>query len=579
MSSTSSSKNSSISNLLEAFNLPKKDKPLKGRDSPGRLRLPMDNEENEESTYDDLNDPSAANLSADPDLNPMIHYNHASNNLLGEVVLDLLREITELANQGKKKMNLDVEDVCRKLHNFTLAQNHKMKRRIMQTTADWEQSMIEKELNSHTLNQSVEAPITFSPVPTLLTPKQLIDCHKLLPSGAHKFAGAPHGMSIEEYLHNLNEMQEHCNLSLTEFYKAMLASTTGGPYKYIIRAVKNEEEPANVYHNLLMRYDTRLSPEEARAKLYAYKIPKSATLATAETQIQELAHQAMSALPAGPSRTAAYNHEVIQALLRSLPVQSSIMVRNHFSQLSSKLGRSATAAELSRLLNTYRYSVDQDIKSHGDTRQGMEPRKFFPRSANKTARPIKRYTTFSVAQPTQSASSGTWTRSAPRARPSVGQQVAARPVNFMTNQGRPRPSPGGQSRPASFGGYRPNQFRPNVGGQMNGRASQPRTNFSPRIVGQGMGQGNFRGNSQPGRFRPRGTGRPAGGNRDYCSLCGKRNHRAVDGCRAMVNNAGQQVPVMPTKDTCPDCPVHIQPRLSHPRELCPFRAGGPLGGK
>jgi hypothetical protein len=46
----------------------------------------------------------------------------------------------------------------------------------------------------------------------------------------------------------------------------------------------------------------------------------------------------------------------------------------------------------------------------------------------------------------------------------------------------------------------------------------------------------------------------------------------------MVTDAGRQVPVMPTKDTCPDCPSHIQPRLSHPSTLCPYRAAGPWGG-
>jgi hypothetical protein len=52
----------------------------------------------------------------------------------------------------------------------------------------------------------------------------------------------------------------------------MLASTTGVPYTYLMGAIKNGESPTNIYHNLLIRYDKRLQPEEARIKLYAYTI-------------------------------------------------------------------------------------------------------------------------------------------------------------------------------------------------------------------------------------------------------------------------------------------------------------------
>jgi hypothetical protein len=44
----------------------------------------------------------------------------------------------------------------------------------------------------------------------------------------------------------------------------------------------------------------------------------------------------------------------------------------------------------------------------------------------------------------------------------------------------------------------------------------------------------------------------------------------------MVTDSGRSVKVMPTKDTCTDCPSHIVPRLSHPVHLCPFRPSGPL---
>ena len=34
------------------------------------------------------------------------------------------------------------------------------------------------------------------------------------------------------------------------------------------------------------------------------------------------------------------------------------------------------------------------------------------------------------------------------------------------------------------------------------------------------------------------------------------------------------------QDTCPDCPPHVQPRLSHPSFICPYRQGfGPPRGQ
>jgi len=66
-------------------------------------------------------------------------------------------------------------------------------------------------------------------------------------------------------------------------------------------------------------------------------------------------------------------------------------------------------------------------------------------------------------------------------------------------------------------------------------------------------------------------------NRDYCSLCGRRDHKAVDGCPNMKSDSGAIIPVLPCKDTCEACPQFIKPRLSHPAYLCPYRKAGPWG--
>jgi hypothetical protein len=398
-------------------------------------------------------------------------------------------------------------------------------------------------------------------------------------------------MSIVEYLYNLNQVQEQCNLSLAEFYQAMLASTTGVPYTYLMGAVKNGETPTNIYHNLLIRYDRRLQPEEARIKLYAYTIPKSASLATAESHIYELAEQAVSSLPAGVARTVALDYEAIQALFRALPPQSATLARNTYSQFSTKVGEGISFADLSRLLNTYRYTIDSDIKQNGTGgKQGFENKRFF----RKPARPIngmKRYTSYNVQ------SGGNTNRTDP------GGQVAQ--TGAQVSQWRPRPNfkppqmNGGTSRPNNIGNFRQNAFRnrfpsgPNNTRTYNNNIRDRRGNTGGRFnqvsagrtSGTGAGQGNSSG------FRKRGirkgmVNKRMGGNRfgntprDYCSLCGKYDHKAVDGCPYMVNDAGRKVPIMPCKDVCQACPSYIRNRLNHPSYICPFRSNyGPLCNK
>ena len=63
---------------------------------------------------------------------------------------------------------------------------------------------------------------------------------------------------------------------------------------------------------------------------------------------------------------------------------------------------------------------------------------------------------------------------------------------------------------------------------------------------------------------------------NYCSLCGKRDHRASHGCPYMVTDAGARVNIMPTHTLCDACPQFVKPRLNHPSMMCPYRKGGPL---
>jgi ribosomal protein L21E len=506
-------------------------------------------------------DVEAAALNSETTMNPEIQFRYASNHPMGSILLKLLNENMKLAEKiGHRQMDLSAQELCTQFYNWQLSEKQKIKNRIMQTTAGLEDSILTREINSHTINQSIEAPAFFSAAPTLLTPRQRADCFKLLPSGSNKFSGSKGGVSILEYLNNLRSFQAQCRLSLPEFYEAMLASTTGNAYLLINSWIDNGEDPSTIFHNLLVHYDTRLQPEEARAKLMAYRAPKSSDLGKVEAYIMSLASRASSSIPAGPGRTANYNMEVIQGLIRALPHSSSLIVQNQNSERMAKHGRMLTAAELSRYLNIYRHTIDQDIKAHG-----VEPRAFEKRFSSKTGKVgARKFSAYNI------------TGAAPLPhRGLTYQEVLMRPSvhTYQVTQNR-TPVPIRPNKP--FRNDFQNRFNNNGGTQRvwnNNYKPDMRNNRNNRTTG-------FRGNKQRTNFTPR---RPANNfgrqnaNKVYCSLCGKSDHVASSGCRFMISDKGERIAVMPTKAVCGQCPTFVNPRLSHPENLCPYRKGGPWG--
>ena len=77
-----------------------------------------------------------------------------------------------------------------------------------------------------------------------------------------------------------------------------------------------------------------------------------------------LAGRVASTLPEA-SRMDNYNSEAINALIRALPPNSSTLVCNEYHKLSADLERQASFAELSKILNLYRTTIDKDIKANG----------------------------------------------------------------------------------------------------------------------------------------------------------------------------------------------------------------------
>ena len=524
-----------------------------GEDVPPPIEINV----NEGPRYEDA---EAAALSGETALNPEIHFRYASNHPMGSILLKLLNENMKLADKiGHREMDLSAQELCSQFYNWQIAEKQKIRSRIMQTTAGIEDAILTREINSHTINQSIEAPAFYSSAPTLLTPRQRADCFKLLPSGSNKFSGGRSGVSILEYLNNLRQFQSQCRLSLPEFYEAMLASTTGNAYLLINSWIDNGEDPATIFHNLLVHYDNRLQPEEARAKLMAYRAPKSADLAKVESHIMSLAARASSAIPAGPSRADNYNMEVIQGLIRALPHASSLLVQTQNSERMAKHGRALTAAELSRYLNIYRHTIDKDIKANGVNAYAIEKRAPM-RAGRAGGRKFTTYSLTGMVQPPQNVP--------------TYQEVLMRPGNQIYQVTQTQlPVPVRVNK--QMGNTTQNNFNNNRGQKNWNTNSRPQMGRNTNSRNNG-----FRGNKRKTNFTPRRTFNNFGRTnnmRNYCSLCGRKDHLASAGCRFMVSDKGERIAVMPTKAVCTKCPGFVNPRLSHPENLCPYRKEGPWG--
>ena len=331
------------------------------------------------------NDPDVSDLNTDTERNLQKYKDFTYNHPAGKLWLQLLQGQTQINEKlGIKTMPISVDEMCTQFYNWQISEKNRMQRKINQGAAKMEEALLEREFNSHLLNQALEAPKNYSKSPTLITPRSRGDCLRLLPTGSNKFSGDPRGMPILEYLHTLKSMQKTCNLTRDEFLEMMRYSTTGRAHLLFLRMMDHGKSIETIFHTFLNHYDKRLQPEAARTQLMAYRIPKSSNFAKAEAHIEELASRVVSNMPAGKIRGAAYNAEIISGLIRSLPPQSSILVINTNNELAAKLNGNPTADQLSRKLNMYRHAIDLDIGANGsnDGKNGNH-RYFLNRTENR----------------------------------------------------------------------------------------------------------------------------------------------------------------------------------------------------
>lgn len=481
----------------------------------------------------------------DPNLATCVQF--TKQHPLGAILFKLAQDNTLLA--GEKGLVTNISDLCTSFHTAIQIQKSDMDEKLLQSHDEIQQALIHKDLNSHQINTNIKPPDYFSPIPTITTPQKLTEILKVFPRG-NKFSGSNQEsqISVVEFLNTLKTAQSQCRLSEKEFVDRMLEASTGLAHELILEWRNNNESIATIYHNLLINFDKRMTPNEAKIKLSAFTIPKSSSLASAEAKIMLLATRAASALPEGPSRQDSYNIESCNALIRALPATSSSTVSNLYNQLSARLGRAATAAELSKALNIYRDTIDKDIRLNGSSIESKF-KNFLAKAKNNLSR--KPFTSYS-----------TMARKTSRAPTKIlyaynTTSFTPRPANIMQRR---------QLEPYERN-YQPWQSNHNSGYYNNN--SRNYVDNKPKIKNNKPPQPR----GMNGKFTK--TSVNVTNARRSCLLCGLNSHVAAS-CRMMRDDRGKTINLVPTRGTCGVCPVQFKNKLHHPASLCPYRAGGVL---
>ncbi len=374
----------------------------------------------------------------------------------------------------------------------------------------------------------------------------------------NKFNGTENssGMNIHEFLSLINAAQKQIKLSREEFLEFLLMCTTGRPHVLIQDWADNGDDIENIYINLFAHYDQRMSPETAREKLSMYKARRTSNLNRTVADIMHLALRAACILPLGVARTASYNSEAVQALIRSLPSVSSDVASTKYFSISSRFQRPATFAELSRALAINAHTIDNEI-----SRLGALPN----------------YSTVAVNNFRSTGDHGAYESNHDNmARPSGNNAYAAN-VNPANKRRSYRSSPPNnynnashvqQSRRNAYFSQNPSTNpQDSTGRGRSDNSGNIRNNNGTTRSGNG-GHGNGYSYTGSQGFRPT----------DYCSMCGLEDHLATNGCPHIVDDMGRPVQAYPCHTTCSECPHTVSPRLYHSATYCPFRVAGPLHG-
>lgn len=486
------------------------------------------------------------------------HYKFTESHPLGNILLKIVQDNTKLAEKSKlKSMVTNINELCESFYNGINMERTKVNTQLNNTVTGVEKSMLDRELNSHTINASVPIPHYFSPVPVITSPQKLTEVIKIFPKSG-KFSGnlqRDSNYSVVEFLIALTTAQAQCNLSESEFLDRMLAATTGLAHDLVLDWKTSGDNCSIIYHSLVVNFDTRIPAEDAKNKLTTFVIGKNSTLAKAESQIQQWVGRAATLLPPGDSRIAYKNMEGCTTLIKALPAYSSLQAHNLYQSLTAKLGRACTMQEFFRGLDMYRSLIDKDIKVNGaNLMPNFQRRNNNPRNQivlpHKNALKYSNFLSSFSNSVTQNETKVPHFKRSNSNSQNKSQQGGMAKYNDRQN---------GQRWDQALNTQRQTQYTPGAA-YNRGQRSKSYGGVSKHNNNYNVNRRSFQNN----KFD----------RNNQCTLCGQK-HQTTD-CTNMKDNTGKTLTIIPTYGFCSSCPQWVKPRLRHPEVVCPYRVGGPL---
>ena len=287
-------------------------------------------------------------------------------NPLGNLLLQMGHNMNNLIERTKSKETpLDLNDLCKAFADNIKLEKESFDKKLSQTTDLIKEDMLQRDLNYHKLNPTIEVPDFFSPTKTLTTPHKALEAIKMFPSSRSKFSGIQHnGPSIQEFLFTINAAQSKLKLSQEEFKERLLASCTLQAHKFVTNLIAEQDTVSSIYHKLVILFDRTLSPETAKSLLYTFKAKRSDTLMKCQARIMELQSLAIKNCPKGEPRKIINATESCAALIRCLPPQGSSLCNSQYHVLCARRGF-PTFLEFILFLDPHKEFLDSIIKQFG----------------------------------------------------------------------------------------------------------------------------------------------------------------------------------------------------------------------
>ena len=468
-----------------------------------------------------------AQMPTDVDEVPAYYKKFTMDHPLGSLILrmsTLNRELCKKLNHEPED-NPELNEVCKNFVDAIKLERSRTNNKVNKATINVEDTMLQKELNFHAVNASVQPPEYFSPVPILTTPKKMQDALKTFPSrDSQKFSGTKTD-NILEFLHAMNTSQSIVGLSKSEFLQILQKCVSGKVYTLVSETINYGNDVNDVYHSLITLYDNRISSATARRLLLNYKATKGQNLTKVQAQVMEYCSRIASDLPIGDSRTHMFNIEANSGLVRCLPHQSSTIVTNQINSLAARLQRNPTYVELIKALHKYAETINLDL-----ARNGANPSRQYHTTADIMAK--ANHKVYSIDKKNQKGNN---------------QRNQHGPSNNRNQNSNNRYNKGSRGR----NNYTPSRF--SVNSMKLGDKNRVSEKYE-RAYNMNQGQ-----RSKGGASEIKGR---------YCTLCGSRSHTADMICFRMRDSANRIIEVVPTYFPCEICLKKLGKKLYHPSNVC-----------